>query len=927
MTRSLPVLQNIAILRWFSVLVLGVMFFRVVMSESFVRTVSADYRPAYRIPCQVSSSGNWGIIRNSKRISSDQALIDDINNNGRFAHGWPAIDLSNNTANIGPRNYGICDSRTILLARGGRVIAKNWDSCEGWRVKIDHGDGQYSLYLHLASQTNLALGVTYQEGVEVGTMGQPASTTCGSGIHLHFGVINQGGSTSIGPIENWYFKNPFLSGKMDFNGDGKPDIFAILKNGGASGRVEAHIMNGADNYQSFLAQIATAQNQGDLQANWVFTTGDYNGDGRPDLYLVAMSNTSSGKVEVSILNGADSYQSFLGRIVLPQSQSGPTDVWSFATGDYNGDGKTDLYLIAMTGTASGRVEAHIFNGADSYQSTLTRVATAQNPTGPDDVWSFAIGDYNGDGRPDIYLITFYKTGTGKVEAHILSGADGYQSFLGHIPTAQNQKSPNDIWSFVVDDYNGDGKPDIYLINKSNTGTGKVEAHIMDGSNNYQGFFGHIPTTLGQVAPNCSWDFLGGRCVSGPAIGWIDSPRPNSAISGVSPVIGWARAENSTISRIEVLVDGVKSTDSAYALLPSDAAGNVGWQWYWDTKSIVNGPHSIVVKAVAATGKESILLNSGDQRPSTTIDVQNRYFFADVTGDGLADAIDVRTTGVYVTASGTRYAQPALWTERPFYGQRGTFFADVDGDRKADLIVVNNNFITVRISTGTSFAYEKGWTADPYYGSVGTYFADVNGDGRADAIAVSDTLLNNRVNVRFSTGSSFAAGQDWTLNPYYGSRGTFFADVNNDRRADAIAVNDITLTNRVVVRPSTGSSFADNQDWTQDQYIGALGSFFADVNGDGRADAIVVNDASLNNRISVRLSTGSVFASKQDWTTDTFYGDQGVSFADVNGDGRADAIIVLNTTSSGGPRFAVRLSTGSGFSSPVDWWQPPPTLVQ
>jgi hypothetical protein len=44
-------------------------------------------------------------------------------------------------------------------------------------------------------------------------------------------------------------------------------------------------------------------------------------------------------------------------------------------------------------------------------------------------------------------------------------------------------------------------------------------------------------------------------------------------------------------------------------------------------------------------------------------------------------------------------------------------------------------------------------------------------------------------------SYFSEPRDWTGGPYYGMLGTFFADVTGDRRADAIAVNDYTITVR------------------------------------------------------------------------------------------------------------------------------------
>lgn len=36
-----------------------------------------------------------------------------------------------------------------------------------------------------------------------------------------------------------------------------------------------------------------------------------------------------------------------------------------------------------------------------------------------------------------------------------------------------------------------------------------------------------------------------------------------------------------------------------------------------------------------------------------------------------------------------------WTQNPYFGSRGTFFADVTGDGRADAIVVNNDKVTVR----------------------------------------------------------------------------------------------------------------------------------------------------------------------------------------------------------------------------------------
>jgi len=212
--------------------------------------------------------------------------------------------------------------------------------------------------------------------------------------------------------------------------------------------------------------------------------------------------------------------------------------------------------------------------------------------------------------------------------------------------------------------------------------------------------------------------------------------------------------------------------------------------------------------------------------------------------------------------------------------------------------------------GTSFSANEDWTHGAYFGSMGTFFADVDGDRRADAIVVNaDT-----VTVRRSNGSNFGPNEDWTRGPYFGSRGTFFADVDGDGRADAIVVNNDT----VVVRRAAADCFivcwnfrfGPNEDWTNGPYFGNIGTFFADVTGDGRADAIVVNGTN----ITVRISSGSSFGPNVDFTVDPFIGDFTNFFFDMNADGKADAV-ALNMNNS---NVRVRLSNGMGFDPPTTW---------
>jgi len=130
------------------------------------------------------------------------------------------------------------------------------------------------------------------------------------------------------------------------------------------------------------------------------------------------------------------------------------------------------------------------------------------------------------------------------------------------------------------------------------------------------------------------------------------------------------------------------------------------------------------------------------------------------------------------------------------------------------------------------------------------FVDVTGDRRL--MRLSSTLVALRSGVLMARGSR--ATKPGLTSRSSGAGDTYFSDVTGDGRVDAIVVNE----DRVTVRRSSGKSFTANQSWTNEPYFGNVGSYFADVNGDSRADAIVVN----TDRVTVRLSNGMAFSPNQ-----------------------------------------------------------------
>jgi FG-GAP-like repeat len=90
--------------------------------------------------------------------------------------------------------------------------------------------------------------------------------------------------------------------------------------------------------------------------------------------------------------------------------------------------------------------------------------------------------------------------------------------------------------------------------------------------------------------------------------------------------------------------------------------------------------------------------------------------------------------------------------------------------------------------------------------------------------------------------------------------------------------------------------------------------YADVNGDGKADALYF-DTRRTGGVWVSLSIGNGFTAPQSWMQYQNSTPDQVRYADVNGDGKADALYFDTLRSKS---VWVSLSTGSSFSQAFLW---------
>ena len=147
---------------------------------------------------------------------------------------------------------------------------------------------------------------------------------------------------------------------------------------------------------------------------------------------------------------------------------------------------------------------HILNGANNFSSYLANIATVLGSTGTDGTWGFEVADWNKDNKPDIVVIL--KAGaSGKVETHILSGASSFQSYLLNRATVLPSVSTDYRWDFKLADYNLDGVPDLYAINRQGN-SGKVELTVVDGQSSFLNVTTTINTGQYSVPSSNLWEF-------------------------------------------------------------------------------------------------------------------------------------------------------------------------------------------------------------------------------------------------------------------------------------------------------------------------------------------------------------------------------------------------------------------------------------
>jgi hypothetical protein len=295
---------------------------------------------------------------------------------------------------------------------------------------------------------------------------------------------------------------------VDFNGDGKPDLaapfassnpansskIAVLLNNGSGGfGTPSYFLVGTDLYSSFLT---TGDFNGDGKPDFVtandksnnvsvllnngsggfypatnytvgtraifIATGDFNGDGKPDLAVV---NQDSNNVSVLLNNGSGSFSSATNYTVGTRPNS-------IITGDFNGDSKLDL---AVANGSSNNVSVLLNNGSGGFGATTNFAAEITDPS------SITTGDFNSDGKADLAVASSYSQSSNSKSVSVL-----LNNGSGNFDTANQFAAVGHPYTFsplTTGDFNGDGKADLALGDHSRY-IGNISVLLNNGSGDF-----------------------------------------------------------------------------------------------------------------------------------------------------------------------------------------------------------------------------------------------------------------------------------------------------------------------------------------------------------------------------------------------------------------------------------------------------------
>ena len=330
---------------------------------------------------------------------------------------------------------------------------------------------------------------------------------------LNSTIVNWG-SADVGLVESSNTAITSLIGRFqgDFNGDGKTD-FVIIDN-----NTETCSLYLADQMGQLLFE-SSQQMPDNYLSNHIYS-GDFNGDGKTDLAMFKWIGLSEYCVLSFFISNGTSFN------IVDYNYPYFHPTWTYYTGDFNGNGRTDLMLKTTTGayncliydfnfptgggvTSSLIGQSNITWGLKTSCSRINEIPFDMNGDGKTELMALdndgsrfyglqegttamyeicsssvinkvninLFGDFNGDGMTDIFSFDLYNNWMVNI-----SKGNGFEQAPVTTFSGFNQYVYNN--NFYAYDMNGDGKSDIVVVGKGTNIYNPVKIYVgySDGQN-------------------------------------------------------------------------------------------------------------------------------------------------------------------------------------------------------------------------------------------------------------------------------------------------------------------------------------------------------------------------------------------------------------------------------------------------------------
>jgi MYXO-CTERM domain-containing protein len=541
----------------------------------------------------------------------------------------------------------------------------------------------------------------------------------------------------------------------DFNGDGKTDV-AVSTIGVTAANMEIVFLGNGDGTFQAAKTSAGFPTPCDTASA---ASGDFTGDGKPDLALNC-SNTNPEGVYLLTGNGDGTFQA--------PTLSIPNVSGTMAAADLNADGKLDL--VVEVGGIAGQIflanGGGTFSNANSY--ALNFLLPDLDPLPVDG--GISIADFNLDGKPDIAVGNnlLISNGNGTFQGVELTDIFSSSSLVAAVGKFDNQQSVPGVAAgldFGIDILANDGKGGLSLSHAYANILNAQPTQLVTGDFNGDGKLDLLAVTMD--GPTGDW----GYCVLlGNGDGSLQPPACNlQGVQSVRGAVSVVAGDFNNDKKLDVVVGGL-SNQSLAVLLGNGDGTFAPASYVFDggadklAAADFNGDGNLDIAAGATTQtiETALLLGKGDGTFQAAVFPSNltgfgALFTAGLTHDGHADLVS-RNQVALGNGDGTFTLEPQL----PFFRVGA---ADFNGDGVPDLLVSPDQIAGVSQvvppnQTGVLLGNGDGtFSATNDYitknGALQTpLIADMNNDGRPDiifSIPYLDTGFFSGIGVLLNTG--------------------------------------------------------------------------------------------------------------------------------------------------------------------------------